>query len=302
MSRPVFRFAPSPNGPLHLGHALAALTAYRAAETAGGRFLLRIEDIDTTRCRAEYEAAIHDDLAWLGLDWEKPVRKQSEHFDDYRQALDRLQAMGLLYTCYASRSEIAADIAAREVVSGQSWPRDPDGAAHVPKDVLDAREVAKRAAAGAPFSLRLDMAAALERVPGPLHWLESGTGPEGETGEVRADPAAWGNVVLARKDIPTSYHIAVVIDDELQEITHVVRGHDLYHATSVHRLLQELLDLPAPIYRHHRLLNDPAGRKLSKSDGDTGLGALRRRGLTAAEIVDLVGLVSDRETPATAPR
>ncbi|MCC2111844.1 MAG: tRNA glutamyl-Q(34) synthetase GluQRS [Hyphomicrobiales bacterium] len=302
MARPVFRFAPSPNGPLHLGHVLAALTAYRAAEAAGGRFLLRIEDIDTTRCRPEYEAAIHDDLAWLGLRWETPVRRQSEHFDDYGRALDRLQEMGLLYRCYASRSEIAAAIVRREMETGSVWPRDPDSAPLVPKDVLDADEIAAREATGAPYALRLDMAAALERISGPLFWLETGSGPQGEAGEVRADPAAWGNVVLARKETPASYHIAVVIDDVLQEITHVVRGQDLFHATSVHRLLQSLLDLPAPVYRHHRLLNDAEGRKLAKSDGDTGLGALRRSGMTPEDVARLVGLVSGRESAATTPR
>ena len=290
MSPPLFRFAPSPNGPLHLGHALAALIAWRAAASVGGRFLLRIEDIDGTRCHPRFEAAIYRDLAWLGLDWERPVRRQSEHFADYRAALARLAEAGLLYRCYASRSEIAAAIRRHETASGRPWPRDPDNVPHRPPDVLSAKETERRARAGAPFALRLDMKAAMARLDGPLFWLETGGGPNCERGEITADPAAWGDVVLARKDFPASYHLAVVVDDAAQGISHVVRGRDLFHSTGLHRLLQRLLGFPAPLYHHHRLLLDEAGRKLSKSRQDTALAELRRAGMTARDIIRRLGL------------
>ena len=286
---PVFRFAPSPNGYLHLGHALSALINADMAKAAGGRLLLRIEDIDAARCRPEYEAAIYKDLAWLGIEWELPVRRQSEHYDDYRAALARLEAMGLVYPSFESRAEIAALVAARETKA--PWPRDPDGAPLYPGDAKDlaAAERKRRIAAGAPYALRLDMPAALTRANG-LAWSESGAGPAGETGVVAADPAAWGDVILARKDTPTSYHLAVVVDDAAQGVSDVVRGRDLFHATSVHRLLQALLGLPAPRYHHHRLVLDAEGRKLSKSTSATGLRELRARGMTAADIRRLVGL------------
>ncbi|KAA5598293.1 tRNA glutamyl-Q(34) synthetase GluQRS [Blastochloris sulfoviridis] len=283
--RPVFRFAPSPNGYLHLGHALSALLNAAAARAAGGRLLLRIEDIDTSRCRPAFEAAILEDLAWLGLAWEEPVRRQSAHFDDYRAALGRLEAMGLAYPAVESRGEIRSFVAAREA-DGTAWPRDPDGVPLYPGAgaCVDANEGARRMAVGAPYVIRLDMRAALERVGRPLDWPEEGQG------RVAADPAAWGDVVLARKDIPTSYHLSVVVDDALQGVTHVVRGQDLYAATAVHRLLQELLGIPVPSYRHHRLVLDDAGRKLSKSTGAVSLRALRQRGATPADIRRMVGL------------
>jgi glutamyl-Q tRNA(Asp) synthetase len=282
----VFRFAPSPNGYLHLGHALSALINADLARAAGGRLLLRIEDIDATRCRPEYEQAIYEDLAWLGVAWEQPVRRQSEHFNDYRAALAKLDAMGLVYPSFESRAEIAARIA-----QGEPWPRDPDGAPLYPGAAkhMAAEERARRIASGAPYALRLDMKAALARV-GALTWQESGAGPAGETGMIVADPAAWGDVILARKETPTSYHLAVVVDDAMQGVTDVVRGQDLFYATGVHRLLQELLDLPAPRYRHHRLILDETGRKLSKSTQATALRALRAKGLTAADIRRLAGL------------
>jgi glutamyl-Q tRNA(Asp) synthetase len=279
---PVFRFAPSPNGYLHLGHGLSALVNADTAKAAGGRLLLRIEDIDETRCRPEYEAAIYEDLAWLGIEWEEPVRRQSEHYDDYRAALARLDAMGLIYRAYESRAEIARAAAGT----------DPDGAPLYPGRlgaIIDAAERQRRADAGEPHALRLDMAAALVRV-GPLAWTETGEGPSGETGIVAADPAAWGDVILARKDTPTSYHLAVVVDDVAQNVTDVVRGRDLFHATSVHRLLQGLLGFPSPRYRHHRLILDAGGRKLSKSTRATGLRDLRAQGATPAAIRKLVGL------------
>jgi glutamyl-Q tRNA(Asp) synthetase len=283
---PVFRFAPSPNGYLHLGHALSALLNADRAKAAGGQLLLRIEDIDATRCRPEYEAAIYEDLAWFGIAWEQPVRRQSEHYGDYRTALAKLNVMGLVYPSFESRAEIAALIAARE-----PWPRDPDGAPLYPGNAktMAAAERARRMAAGAPYALRLDMAAALART-GPLTWMETGAGPSGETGSIAVDPAAWGDVILARKETPTSYHLAVAVDDVSQGVTEVVRGRDLFHATSVHRLLQALLGLPAPCYHHHRLILDADGNKLSKSTLATGLRELRAGGASAADIRKLVGL------------
>jgi glutamyl-Q tRNA(Asp) synthetase len=284
---PVFRFAPSPNGYLHLGHGLSALLNADRARAAGGGLLLRIEDIDATRCRPEYETAIYEDLAWLGIEWQWPVRRQSEHFDDYRAALGKLEAMGLIYPSFESRAEIARLVAAR----GEDWPCDPDGAPLYPGDakLVKPSERARRMAAGEPYALRLDMAAALERT-GPLTWSESGKGPSGETGTVAGNPAAWGDVILARKETPTSYHLAVVVDDAAQGVTDVVRGNDLFHATSVHRLLQELLGLPQRRYHHHRLIRDGDGRKLSKSTAATGLRELRAQGVNPADIRRRTGL------------
>ena len=289
MRRPVFRFAPSPNGYLHLGHALSALLNADMAREAGGRLLLRIEDIDATRCRPEYEAAIYEDLAWLGIAWEQPVRRQSRHLDDYRRALRTLDDAGLVYPSFESRAEIAHLVAERERQG--PWPRDPDGAPLYPGTArtLSAAERAARVESGAPYALRLDMEAALARV-GPLAWIEAGTGPSGETGMVTASPQAWGDVILARKETPTSYHLSVVVDDAFQSITHVVRGQDLFWATGVHRLLQALLGLPAPLYHHHRLILDADGRKLAKSTRATALRELRAQGATPADIRHRVGL------------
>jgi glutamyl-Q tRNA(Asp) synthetase len=286
---PVFRFAPSPNGYLHLGHALSALINAEMARAAGGRLLLRIEDIDAARCRPEYEAAIYEDLAWLGLTWEQPVWRQSEHTDDYRAALTKLDAMGLVYPSFESRAEIAVLVAAREAKA--PWPRDPDGVPLYPgtAKAMPPAERARRMTTAEPSALRLDMQAALARA-GRLTWMETGAGPGGETGSVMADPAAWGDVILARKDAPASYHLAVVVDDAAQGVTEVVRGCDLFHATSVHRLLQALLGYPAPRDHHHRLILDADGNKLSKSTAATGLRELRGRGATPGEIRRLVGL------------
>jgi glutamyl-Q tRNA(Asp) synthetase len=288
MPQRVFRFAPSPNGYLHLGHALSALVNADMARAAGGRLLLRIEDIDRTRCRPHYEEAIYQDLAWLGLAWEQPVRRQSAHFADYQAALDRLIAMGLVYPSFESRGEIARLVAAREQTG--AWPRDPDGVPLYPGTAkqLSATE-RRRRMASEPYALRLDMAAALARAA-DLAWSETGRGPDGETGRVPAVPARWGDVVLGRKETPTSYHLAVVVDDALQAVTDVVRGEDLFWATSVHRLLQMLLDLPAPTYHHHRLIRDAADRKLAKSTRATALRELRAQGHTPAAIRNLVGL------------
>jgi glutamyl-Q tRNA(Asp) synthetase len=290
MTRPVFRFAPSPNGRLHLGHALSALLNFEMAQRTGGRFLLRLEDIDQSRCRPEYEQAIFEDLAWLGIVWEEPVRRQSQHFDVYRQTVERLDRRGLIFPAFESRAEIAALVAAEE--QRASWPRDPDGVPHFPgahAKTLSLHERMRRIGRGDPYALRLHMrVAALEA--GPLDWTETGEGPSGETGQIGADPQAWGDVILARKDIPTSYHLAVVVDDAAQGVTVVVRGVDLFHATSVHRLLQRLLGLPAPIYHHHPLVRDEIGQKLSKSDAATGLFELRGAGLTPADVRRQLGL------------
>jgi glutamyl-Q tRNA(Asp) synthetase len=289
MPPPVFRFAPSPNGYLHLGHAYSALLNFDLARQAGGRFLLRIEDIDAARCRPEFEAAIYQDLAWLGISWETPVRRQSEHFSSYREAIERLAAEGLIYPSFESRAEIARLVAQREAEA--SWPRDPDGAPFYPGAAkslsADARKrlIAERA----PYAWRLDMAAACARAK-RLGWTEHGEGPGGERGAVPARPEAWGDVVLARKETPTSYHLSVVVDDALQGVTEVVRGQDLFWSTSVHRLLQSLLGLPQPRYRHHRLILDAAGQKLSKSTRATGLRELRAEGATPADIRRLAGL------------
>ncbi len=287
----VFRFAPSPNGYLHLGHAYSAMLNAQMAAEAGGRLLLRIEDIDATRCRPEYEAAIFEDLRWLGLAWEEPVRRQSEHLDAYADALARLAARGLIYPSFESRAEIAALVAAGEREG--PWPCDPDGAPLYPgtAKVLTPQERDRRMAAGDPYALRLDMVAALAALGGAaLAWTENGAGPAGETGRVPAHPSRWGDVVLARKDIPTSYHLSVVVDDALQGITHVVRGRDLFAATGLHRLLQILLVLPEPIYHHHRLILDGEGRKLSKSTRATGLRELRAGGASPADIRSMIGL------------
>lgn len=286
--KPVFRFAPSPNGFLHLGHALSAILNHDMARETGGRFLLRIEDIDLTRCTPAYEKAIFEDLAWLGLTWEEPVRRQSAHFDAYAVSLARLDAMGLIYPAFLTRGEVKAIVAEHEK-AGKIWPRDPDGSPLYPD--TDRQRSAEgrqsRMSQGIRHAWRLDMAKAVHLVQTPLHWQETG---DGACGTIPADPAAWGDIILSRSDAPSSYHLSVVVDDALQGITHVVRGMDLYHATSVHRLLQALLDLPQPLYHHHRLLMDEDGKKLAKSSGSTGLSDLRRQGLSAADIRHLVGL------------
>jgi glutamyl-Q tRNA(Asp) synthetase len=291
MTTPVFRFAPSPNGYLHLGHALSALLNFEMAREMGGRFLLRIEDIDTTRCRPEYEAAIYEDLAWLGLEWEQPVRRQSEHFDAYRAALAKLEERRLTFPSFESRAEIARMVGDRDV--RERWPRDPDGVPIYPGAARQMKEEerAARIAQGEAYAIRLDVAVALEWT-GPLSWRE--TSQARDTEDVFAHPADWGDVILARKDVPASYHLAVVVDDALQGVTHVVRGMDLYRSTDVHRALQSLLDLPAPVYRHHRLVLDDEGRKLSKSTQATGLRELRAQGATPQDIRRLLGSMTAR--------
>ena len=291
MTVPVFRFAPSPNGPLHLGHALSALLNADMAVASGGRMLVRIEDVDVTRARPEHERAILDDLDWLGIAYERPVRRQSEHADDYAAALDRLAALGLVYRSSPSRTEISALIRAEEARSGRPWPRDPDGAPLYPgidRDRASGEATASGAIEGL-HAVRLDTEKAV-RLAGPLFWEEFGDRLHGAGETVAADPAAWGDIVLAGKFTPAAYHLAVVVDDALQGVTDVVRGRDLYFATAAHRLLQRLLGLPEPRYHHHRLIVDADGRKLSKSRGSTGLADLRAAGATVADIRRMVGL------------
>lgn len=266
----VTRFAPSPTGYLHRGHAFSALTAFDAARAAGGRFLLRIEDIDATRCRPAYEAGIFEDLAWLGLGWETPVRRQSEHIADYQTALSQLEADGLLYRCFRTRREVAEAMASA-----------PHGAMEVFRGApLPADEETRRLATGEPFAWRLSLNAAAERLGGfgDLAFMEQGDG------RIRARPELGGDVVLARKDVGVAYHLAVVVDDALQGVTHVIRGHDLFEATHVQRLLQALLGLPTPLYRHHRLLTDAEGRRYAKRDRAETLRSLREQGMSAADL------------------
>jgi glutamyl-Q tRNA(Asp) synthetase len=282
----VFRFAPSPNGDLHLGHALSALTGFDMARRAGGRFLVRVEDIDTARCRDEHIAAQLADLAWLGLTWEEPVLRQSQHFATYLAAADRLSDLGLLYPCFATRQEIATVKLPRAA--------DPDGAPLYPglHKHMPADEVADRRARGEPFALRLDMdrALALARARlGERPLTFTAVDAAGSARDVVARPERWGDAIIVRKDVPASYHLAVVVDDARQGVTHVTRGMDLYAATDLHRLLQLLLDLPAPLYHHHRLISDVDGRKLAKSARDTSLASLRQSGITSTEIRAMVG-------------
>ncbi len=277
-----FRFAPSPNGLLHRGHAFSALTNQALAARVGGEVLLRIEDIDTTRARPELEAFIIDDLRWVGFEWTGEVRRQSEHFDAYQGALERLEAMGLIYPAFESRAELKR-------LAGDDPARDPDGALLYRGAVraMSRDEAAALVASGAPYALRLAMDKALA-LTGPLTWHEW-DGAEGFAA-VPADPAAYGDVILARKEVPTSYHLSVVVDDAAQGVTHVVRGRDLFHATGVHRLLQRLLDLPEPVYHHHRLILDETGAKLSKSRDSQSLRALRAAGITAEALRQELGV------------
>jgi len=290
MRPPVFRFAPSPNGYLHLGHAFSALLNFGMARKAGGTMLLRIEDIDDSRCKPEYEDAIYQDLRWLGVTWEAPVRRQSEHLPDYRAAIAKLDALGLIYPAFESRSEIARFVEDRGR-AGEIFPRDPDGGIRYPgmSKALSENERRRRIEAGAPYALRFDMAAAIART-GRLHWDEAG---EGRNSRPLAQPELWGDVILARKDTPNSYHLSVVVDDAAQGVSDVVRGQDLCPSTSVHRVLQVLLGLPAPRYHHHRLVLDSEGKKLSKSTQSTGLRELRAAGATPVDIRHMLGLPAD---------
>lgn len=270
----ITRFAPSPTGWLHLGHAYAALFAYEEARRANGRFLLRLEDIDRARSRPEYEQCIYDDLRWLGMEWEMPMRNQCEHFEDYRAALEKLRAQNLLYPCFCTRREIQDEIAR----AGQA-PHGPEGPAYpgICKK-LSADEVTARIASGHDYALRLDLEKAMAQAGRDL------VGNDLAHGEFIADPTPLGDVVLARKDTPTSYHLAVVVDDAAQGITLVTRGEDLLPATHLHRLLQALLDLPVPIWKHHRLITNETGKRLAKRDDARSLRSLRESGWTTQRI------------------
>ena len=283
----VFRFAPSPNGEMHLGHALSALIGYERARACAARFLVRIEDIDKGRARPQFVAQIFADLAWLGIAWEEPVVFQSQRMPAYRAATRRLEAMGLVYPCFATRAEIEAAAA--------GGPVDPDGAPLYPGlfKGRDRAEIARRQAAGEPLALRIDMQAAIAAVGAKLGgacFVFTELGEDGVAQAVEARPERWGDAVIVRKDVATSYHLAVVVDDAWQGVTHVTRGRDLYAATGLHRLLQVLLDLPAPLYHHHRLITDAAGRKLAKSARDTSLKSLREGGCEPSDIRRMVGL------------
>lgn len=269
----VTRFAPSPTGRLHLGHAYSALFAWRQARDAGGKFRLRIEDIDRARCREEFVAGIEEDLRWLGLDWDGAVRRQSDHFADYRAALDRLEAQGLIYPCFCTRADIARAASAphgADVIY-------PGTCRHLSDD-----ERRRRIDSGAAYALRLDVERAFDRT-GPLDWVDAGVGT------VEANPLSLGDVVLARKDTPASYHLAVTVDDAIQGVTLVTRGRDLFPATHIHRLLQALLDLPVPRWHHHKLLTDADGKRFAKRDRAMTLAELRAAGAAPNEIRALAG-------------
>lgn len=298
--RPLFRFAPSPNGWLHLGHAFSALTAFNRSRMAHGRFILRIEDIDTGRTRSEYIDGIYQDLAWLGLSWETPVRCQSQCFPAYEEALQTLRKLDLLYPCFATRKEII-DTITHGGIPLDRWPRDPDGGLIYPGIYKDMNEAERSNLLweGRTFAWRLNMSKAkalAEKIKGgPISFQESG--PQNLPTPASSDhttciikPERFGDIILARKDVPTSYHIAVVVDDADQGVTDVVRGQDLFAATDIHRLLQVLLGLPAPRYHHHRLIRDDTGRRLAKSARDQGIRDLRQQGLSPNDIYKMIGL------------
>ena len=285
MSAFVTRFAPSPTGRLHLGHAFSALTAFEAARAAGGRFLLRIEDIDPTRCRPEYEAGILEDMAWLGLEWETPVRRQSDHLADYASAVEILRERGLVYRCFRTRKEVMDAIGAAphgDMDAVRPGPHAPD-------------EEERLLAEGRAYAWRLSLDRARETLGGAwdqLTFIEEGQGPAGESGRVRVRPELAGDLVLARKDAGAAYHLAVTHDDALQGVTHVIRGNDLFEATHAQRLIQALLGWPTPVYRHHRLVLGADGRRYAKRDGSVTLTALREQGATPADIREAVGLAA----------
>lgn len=277
-SRPIFatRFAPSPTGLLHKGHAYSALMAYRTAKEANGQFLLRIEDIDTVRCKPEFTDAIYEDLAWLGLTWEEPVRIQSEHFSDYAAALKHLKNMGVVYPCFCTRKDIQAEIA-----KSPSAPHGPDGPIY-PGTCrnLSAGEGMERIAAGEAHAWRLDLNAALATTGKDLRWHDE------HKGDIKASPEELGDVVLARKDTPTSYHLSVVHDDAVQGVSHIVRGEDLWHATHIHVVLQKLLGYATPTYSHHGLLTDEHGKRFAKRDKALTLRTIRESGVSAEDLVN----------------
>lgn len=298
MTQPVYRFAPSPNGALHLGHAYSALLNQQLARAAGGKLLLRIEDLDRTRCTPALERNMLTDLAWLGIEWDEPPVRQSERRELYRDALNRLAEAGLSYPAFMSRSEVRRRIE-REEAGGRNWPRDPDGTPLYPEDdrLRDKQSRAELLATGEPYALRLDLAGAIRRIGTTPKWLESGMGPNGETGVIDAEPRVWGDIILSGKDSMASYHLAAVVDDAMQGISDVVRGRDLFWSTAVHRVLQELFGFAVPRYHHHDLILAEDGRKLSKSHADTGLAALRAAGATPEDIRRMVGLDTESVRP-----
>ncbi|MCB1229171.1 MAG: tRNA glutamyl-Q(34) synthetase GluQRS [Verrucomicrobiae bacterium] len=275
----VTRFAPSPTGLLHLGHAYSALFSFEAVRRGEGRFLLRIEDIDFTRCREEFEGGIFEDLEWLGLEWETPVRRQSEHLAEYAAVAEGLRERGLLYPCFCTRKDILREIErAGGAPHGVEGPLYPGTCRSLSED-----ERQTRIDAGDDFALRLDLGRALAEIGEPLSWFDRGGG------EVTARPELLGDAVLVRKDIGTSYHLAVVHDDALQGITRVTRGKDLYEATHLHRVLQALLDLPVPEYHHHELVCDENGRRLAKRDESETLRSLREAGESPKAVRERLG-------------
>lgn len=288
MSSETTRFAPSPTGYLHLGHAYAAIYAFNLSRETGGKFLVRIEDIDRGRCRPAFEEAIHEDLHWLGLEFEWPMRRQSENFEDYVSALEKLRAMGCAYPCFCTRKEIQAELAA-----SAGAPQGPDGPIYLGtcRGLSDA-ERAARIAGGEQHAWRLDAARASQLAGGALTFEELGHGPAGETGRIDAQTNLFGDFVLARKDAPASYHLAVVMDDAIQGVTMVTRGNDLFASTHLHRLLQALLNLPVPRYSHHRLVLDAQGKRLAKRDMATGLRQLRAQGVTRDDVYRMLGFTS----------
>lgn len=277
------RFAPSPTGLLHRGHAYSALLGWRAARAAGGRFLLRIEDTDFTRCRPDHEAAILEDLAWLGIDWDGPVRRQSEHRPDYDAALHRLRDQGVLYRCFRTRKDLMA------LAGGAPHADDPGDTQAFSGGPLAHDEEAALMAEGRPFAWRLSLSAAAVRLSDlqALTWMEQWAGLPGIR---HAEPHLLGDMVLGRKDIGAGYVIASVIDDAAQGVTHIIRGEDLIQATSIQRVLQALLDLPTPVYRHHPLILGPDGRRLAKRDRSATLASMRERGVTPAQVIAELGL------------
>ncbi|RLQ88601.1 tRNA glutamyl-Q(34) synthetase GluQRS [Notoacmeibacter ruber] len=302
-NQPIFRFAPSPNGALHLGHARSAILNNQAARVAGGRLLLRMEDIDRTRCSPELEQAILDDLVWLGIDFEEGIRRQSDHFASYKERLEQLSNLGLVYPSFTTRGELRRLVADVEAAGGD-WPRDPDGTPHPPlsEKTRTTAERHKLIETGHPYAWRLDMKAALQRLGWKeVSWRESAT-PLEKPQTARFDARLWGDVVLARKDIPTSYHLAVVLDDAQQGVSHIIRGRDLYPATAIHRVLQALLALPEPIYHHHALVLDEDGRKLSKSIGSAALSAQRLGGYEPQETIALALGAKEAVKPVTLPK
>lgn len=281
--QPVLRFAPSPNGYLHLGHALSALIVWRWTKALNGRFLLRIEDTDLGRSRPQFVDAIYEDLTWLGITWEEPVRIQSEHLTDYEQAITTLWDLGLLYPAPASRTEIRKAVAALDAKEA-AWPRDPDGSPFYPFSDRDKAQTPDSIPPGEP--LRLDVPAALAQIGSDTLTASILADPSAELEHVSLDPARWGDPLIRGRDRPVTYHLAVVLDDALQGVTHVVRGQDIEVATSLHRLLQDVLGLPAPVYHHHRLIMGEDGRKLSKSEGAKSLRELRRNGVSRDELLE----------------